>query len=194
MEIDQSLIQLGDKLDAWWAEFSPLLEAEDYVSQGRALLRGFDIVKELDRLKAEGISAIRALLDQADSGSDEQRSALLIRAFEFSARVADTLHDEFADIADGETKFIRLADELVKALNMISPGRRQLAVLLEHPNSSIRALAGAYLIDLMPDRVVPILRRVDEDSGASSAGFRAMWSLLAWELDGASRFGSRGAS
>lgn len=190
METDQSIIQLGEKLDAWGAEFFTLLDAEDRVSQGRALLRGFDIVKELDRLKAEGMSTIRALLDQAGSGSEEQRSALLIRAFEFSAKLADTLHDEFSDIADGETKFIHLADDLVEALNGIPPGRRRLAVLLEHSNPGIRALAGAYLIDLMPYRVIPILRRVDEDCAGSSAGFRAMWSLLAWEREGKSRFSS----
>ena len=119
MEADQSIVQLGNKLDAWWSEFAALLDSEDRVTQGRMLLRGFDIAKEFDRLKAEGMSTINALLDRAGSGSDEQRAVLLIRAFEMSARLADTLHDQFSDTADGETKVIRLADALVKVLNAI---------------------------------------------------------------------------
>ena len=188
MEADQSIVQLGNKLDAWWGEFSALLDSEDRVTQGRMLLRGFDIAKEFDRLKAEGMSTINALLDRAGSGSDEQRAVLLIRAFEMSARLADTLHDQFSDTADGETKVIRLADALVKVLNAISPGRVRLAALLEHADPGVRALAGSYLIDLMPDRVIPILREVHERRRGTSEGFRAYWSLAGWEREKKSRF------
>jgi hypothetical protein len=188
METDQSIVQLGEKLDAWWGEFSALLDAEDHVAQGKMLLRGFEIAKEFDRLKAEGMSALNACLDRAGSGSDEQSVVLLVHAFELSARLADTLHNEFSDTADGETKLIHFADTLVKALNAIYPGRGQLAVLLDHLDPGVRALAGSYLIDLMPDRVVPILREVHENERGSSAGFRAYWSLVAWERERKSRF------
>ena len=189
MEIDEAIVQLGEKLDAWWEkDISPLLDSEDRVAQANALLRGFGLVKEFDRLKADGLAAMTALLTRQDATTDEQRAASLIRGFEFGAKLADTLHDEIRDIADGETKVVHLMDEIVKALNAIGSGRAALAVLLDHPDAGVRALAGFYLIDLMPERVVPILRQIEEKRDASSALFRAHWALLGWKLEGKSRF------
>ncbi len=48
-----------------------------------------------------------------------------IRGFVFGARLADTLHDELRDTADGETNVVRLMDVIVKALDGIGrAGRR----------------------------------------------------------------------
>ena len=189
MEIDEAIVQLGAKLDAWWEDdISPLLDSEDRVAQAKALLSGFALVKEFDRLKADGLAAITALLARQDETTEEQRAASLISGFEFGARLADILHDQFRDVADGETKVVDLMDEIVKALDTIGSGRAALAVLLDHPDAGVRALAGAYLIDLMPHRVVPILRQIEERRDASSPSFRAHWILLAWEREGKSRF------
>ena len=189
MEIDDAIVQLGEKLDAWWEDdISPLLDSEDRVAQAKVLLSGFELVKEFDRLKADGLAAITALVARQDEITEEQRVASLIRGFEFGARLADILHDKFRDIADGETKVVRLMDEVVKALNALGPGRAALAMLLDHPDAGVRALAGFYLIDLMPERVVPILRQIEEKKDASSALFRAGWALLGWKLEGKSRF------
>jgi hypothetical protein len=35
----------------------------------------------------------------------------------------------------------------------------------------------------MPDRVLPILREIEEGEGGSSAGFHAHWALLRWEQE-----------
>lgn len=189
MDIDEAIVQLGEKLDAWWEDdISPLLDSEDRVAQAKVLLSGFELLKEFDRLKADGLAAITALVARQDEITEEQRVASLIRGFEFGARLADILHDKFRDIADGETKVVRLMDEVVKALNALGPGRAALAVLLDHPDAGVRALAGFYLIDLMPERVVPILRQIEEKKDASSALFRAGWALLGWKLEGKSRF------
>jgi hypothetical protein len=188
MGIDESIIQLGQKLDAWWDRFSPMLDSEDRSAQGRALLHGFEIAKEFDRLKAEGLSTITALLDRDDPVADGERAASLIRGFEFAARLADTLHDEFRDTADGETRVLRLMDAIVKALDTVGFGRAALAVLFDSPEPGVRALAGAYLIDLMPERAGPILRQIEEKADGSSASFRAHWTLLAWERERKSRF------
>jgi hypothetical protein len=188
MDIDESIVQLGRKLDAWWDGFSPLLSSEDRVAQGKALLRGFEIAKEFDRLKADGLAAITALLNRPDPVADDERAASLIRGFEFGARLADTLHNEFRDTADGETKVVRLMDAIVKALDTNGSSRAALAVLLDHPDPGVRAWAGAYLIDLMPQRVVPILRQIELKGDGSSASFGAHWTLLAWRPEGKSRF------
>ena len=188
MEIDESIAQLGEKLQEWFYGNVPTFASDDRQAQAEALLRGFELVKEFDRLKADGLAALTALLARQDVTTEEQRVASLIRGFEFGAKLADTLHDEIRDIADGETKVVHLMDEIVKGLNAIGSGRAALAVLLDHPDAGVRALAGFYLIDLMPERVVPILRQIEEKKDASSALFRAHWALLGWELDGKSRF------
>jgi hypothetical protein len=193
MEIEESFVKVGEKLDNLWDELSGMLDCEDRVTQGKALLRGFEIAKEFDRLKVKAIATITALLDRSDSVSDDERAASLIRGFEFGARLADTLHDEFSDIADGETKIVRLMDAIVKALNVIKPGRARLAVLLDHPDPGVRALAGAYLIDLMPERVIPILRQVEDNEDANSAHFRAYATLFCWKYARKSRFSGLGA-
>jgi hypothetical protein len=188
MEVDESIVRVGQKLDAWWEEFSTMLDSEDRMAQGKAVLRGFEIAKEFDRLKAEGIAAITALLNHPDSGPDDERAASLIHGFEFAARLADTLHDEFSDTADGETKVVGLMDAIVKALNAISPGRARLGVLLDHSDAGVRALAGAYLIDLMPERVVPMLHEIKKHRQGLSAGLRAFIVLMGWERERKSRF------
>jgi hypothetical protein len=189
MDIDDAIVQLGAKLDAWWEDdISPLLDSEDRVAQAKALRSGFELAKEFDHLKADGLAAITALLARQDETTEEHRVASLIRGFEFGARLADTLHDEFHDIADGENKVVRLMDEIVIALNAIGSGRAALAVLLDHPDAGVRADAGGYLIDLMPQRVVPILRQIEAKADGSCASFTAHWALLAWKREGKSRF------
>jgi hypothetical protein len=189
MEIDEAITQLAAKLDAWWEDdIFPLLDSEDRAAQAKALLAGVELAKEFDRLKADGLAAISALLTRQDTATEDQRAASLIRGFEFGAKLSDVLHDEMRDIADGEAKVAHLMDELVKALDAIGAGREALAVLLDHPDPGVRSSAGGYLIDLMPDRVVPILRQIEERHDASSALFRSHWALLAWEREGKSRY------
>jgi hypothetical protein len=187
MGIDESIVQLGEKLDEWFDGNLATFASQDRVKQGEALLRGVAIAKGLDRLKAEGVTTIAALLNRRDPVTDDQRATSLLRGFTFSSRLADTLHDELLD-TDGETKVLHLMDEIVKALDTIGPGRAALAVLLDHPDAGVRASAGAYLIDLMPERVVPLLREIDQKEHANSAHFTAAWAVLAWELEGKSRF------
>ena len=47
------------------------------------------------------------------------------------------------------------------ALDATGAGQVALARSLDHPDIGVRVLAGAYLIELMPDRVVPMLREID---------------------------------
>ncbi len=187
MEVDESIIQLGQKLDAWFDTNAVTFASEDQVTQGKALLAGIEIMQELDRLKADGMAAIQELLDDRKAPSSRERVASLIRGFEFGAKLADTLHDELLD-TDGETRVMRLTDAIVKALDAIGAGRVALGVLLDHPDAGVRALAGAYLIDLMPDRVVPILRDIEQTEHCNSAHFRADFAVLGWERQRKSRF------
>ena len=187
MEIETSIVELGSKLDDWFQNSRRTFASQDRMAQGRALLSGFELVKELDRLKSEGTAALTKLLSSDISVSSNERPAALLHGFELGAKLADVLYDELLD-TDGKTNVLRLMDAIVLALNAIHPGRAAITALFDHPNAGVRASAGAYLIDLMPDRVVPLLKEIDEKSDGSSASFTAHWALLAWRLDKKSRF------
>jgi hypothetical protein len=189
MEIDEAIVRVGEKLDAWWDDFSPIFNTEDRIAQGQAILRGFEIAKEFEHLKADGLASLTALLARQDVAPGEQRVVSLIRGFEFGARLADTLDDEFSDV-DGETRVVRLMDAIVDALDRIGSGRAALAGLLDHRDAGVRAWAGADLIDLMPERVVPILRQIEAKVDGGGASFRAYLTLLAWGREGKARFNS----
>lgn len=187
MEIETSIVELGSKLDDWFQDSRATFASQDRMAQGRALLSGFELVKELDRLKSEGTAALTKLISSDVSVPSNERPASLLRGFEFGAKLADVLYDELLD-TDGKANVLRLMDAIVLALNAIHPGRAAIAALFDHPSAGVRASAGAYLIDLMPDQVVPILKEIDEKSDGSSASFTAHWALLAWRLDKKSRF------
>jgi len=181
MNIDESIVQLGTELDEWFDSNRATFASQDREAQGKSLTRGFEIAKELDHLKADGLAAIAALLDRHDPVSEE-RVASLVRGFEFAAKLADTLYDELLD-TDGGNKVTALMNNIAGALDGMGAGRASLAVLLHSPDARVRASAGAYLIKLMPDRVLPILREIEEGEDGSSAGFHAHWALLRWEQE-----------
>ena len=187
MEPDKSIVQLAAKLDDWFDDSAAVFASEDRAAQRNVLLRGFEIAKGLEQLKKEGVATISALLSHAPSKPENERAASLMRAFEFAARLADTLHDELLD-TDAENKIWALMDRIVQALDAIGRGRAALDVLLGHLDARVRGAAGAYLIDLMPERVIPVLREVEETESANSAHFHAAWTLLAWERQRQARF------
>ena len=183
MEIEESIVQLAARLDAWWDGFSPLLHSEDRVAQGKALLRGFELAKELDRLKADGLAAIMSLLNRQGGAAEDERLASLLQGFSFAAKLTATLHDKFRD-TKGETEVVRLMYAIVEALDAVDPGRAALSALLDDRDPRVRAFAGAYLIKLIPERVIPILRDIEKKEHANSAHFTASWTLLRWEREG----------
>ena len=187
MNVDDAIVKLAEDLDEWFKDGRSTLAVPDRLEQGRAIERGIKIVQALDRLKKQGIAAIKAKLVHANSAPGEAQVASLIDAFAFSSRLADTLHDELLD-TDGENEIWRLMDSIVWTLDKTSRGRASLGLLLDNPRAGVRAAAGAYLIDLDPQRVIPILRAIDEAGGGHSADFGAHWTLLAWERERMSRF------
>ena len=182
MEIDESIVRLGAKLDKWFDENRSTFASENKKDQASALLSGFPLIKELNRLKGDGLAAIRLLLNPTHMSTPAEYAESLVRGFEFSAKLADTLHDELLD-TDGETKVVQLMNEIANTLDGIGVGRAALAILLDNPNPRVRAAAGAYLIKLMPARVVPILREIEDTERGSSAGFNAHSAVIRWQRE-----------
>ena len=180
MEIDEAIAQLGEKLDVWCDNNLATFGSKGGMAQVKALLAGSDIAKELDALKAKGLVAISALLDRPRGETDDERVASLVHGFAFGAKLACTLHDELLDV-DGETKILQLMSRIVKKLEAIGSGRLALSVLLDHPDARVRALAGNCLLSSMPDRVLPILRDIEEHENGNSAFFTASNTITHWK-------------
>jgi hypothetical protein len=183
MEIDDAIVQLGAKLDAWLDGNLATISSMDRVAQFKAILAGVEITKELDRLKAKGLAAITALLDRQDAIAEDERVAALVRTFAFAAKLAATLSDELMD-TNGSNKVTGLMIGIANALDATGSGLAALAVLLDHADNRVRAFAGVYLIDSMPDRVLPILRDIEEKEHGNEAHFTAHFGVLGWEQEG----------
>jgi hypothetical protein len=183
MDINESIIELGSKLDAWLDGNLRTISSMDRLAQFKALLAGIEITKELDQIKAQGLTAIATLLKRPDAATENERAASLVRGFEFAARLSDTLSDELMDI-DGHNKVVLLMNGIANTLGAMACGRAPLAILLDHPDAGIRASAGAYLIDLMPECVLPILHEIEEKEHGNSAHSTAHNAILGWECEG----------
>jgi hypothetical protein len=154
MEADELIARLGARLDKWFEGNLETFASDAKERQAEALVGGFALVKELDRLKADGLAAIKAAINPSPMGPPAEHAQSLMRSF-----IADTL-------------------------DSIGVGRAVLVALLDNPDPGVRAAAGAKLIRIMPARVVPILREIEAQGGGRSCSFAAHWVLLQWEREG----------
>lgn len=180
MEIDESIARLGAKLDAWFENNSEIFASTDRSAQGKALLHGYAIAKELTKLKAQGLKLLAAQLDRYNSSAVQEHVESLVRSFELGAKLAHSLHDELLD-TEGEAEVVHLLDAIVKRLDETQPGRAVLSVLLDHRDAGVRASAAAYLLKVMPERVLPVLDEIESSEDGNSAHFTAYFAKLIWE-------------
>jgi len=138
--------------------------SDDKIAQGKALLAGIiGIQLELDQLKIDGSAAVNALLNRQDNA--DERSVSLVQGFVFGVQLMEALY-ELGD-TDSGNKVADLVRDIVRKLDAIEPGGDNLAALLDHPDDLVRVYAGQYLIDRMPERVVPVLRLIEEKRKAA---------------------------
>jgi hypothetical protein len=141
-----------------------------------------ELIRDLELLKAEGMAAITAMLNKQGGTTQSERAASLVRCFECAAKLKHALSDTVD--TDGANQVIHLMGAIVSQLEAIGVGRTALTALLDDPNAGVRASAAAWLVNLMPDRALPVLRAVEESEFANSAHFTAHWAILGWELEG----------
>ena len=103
MQTDKVLADLTEKLDAWFDGSSEAFASQDRSAQAKAIIRGVAVVNELDRVQSEGLATLSQLVSRRDGATDEERTATLVRGFEFGAKLRHALRDELLD-TDGETK------------------------------------------------------------------------------------------
>jgi len=103
MQTDKVLADLAEKLDAWFDGSSEAFASQGRSAQAKAIIRGVAVVNELDRVQSEGLATLSQLVSRRDGATDEERTATLVRGFEFGAKLRHALRDELLD-TDGETK------------------------------------------------------------------------------------------
>ncbi|HWW33963.1 MAG TPA: hypothetical protein VNZ23_01870 [Xanthobacteraceae bacterium] len=187
MSIDDQISAFAAQLDRWFADFAAkLLQPGDETAEVKTRVAGLKLLKQFDELKSQGLASLATLSNFADVASESERIETLLRGFERAARL-EGISNDLQDW-DGVKQIDHIMDDIVVALAAIGPGRTLLVPLLKHDNARVRVLAGRYLIDLMPDRVVPILEKIDKEGDGSSDGFSAFLVLQVWEVERRGRF------
>src|ERR1700757_2275317 len=116
MQLDKSIAELGSELDQWFEGNRATFMSRDRMAQWGALRAGIEIQKKLDSLKAQGLAAMASLIKHSDVVSSDERTASLVQAFEFGAKLKATLHDELLDV-DGFNKIVDLMNKIAKTLD-----------------------------------------------------------------------------
>jgi hypothetical protein len=73
--------------------------------------------------------------------------------------------------------------DIISLLDAIEPSRASLVVLLDHPNDMVRVCAGEYSIVSIPERVVPVLRAIEQKDERREAYMRASLVLFPWDWE-----------
>ena len=187
MSIDDQISAFAAQLDRWFADFAAkLLQPGDETAEIKTRVAGLKLLKQFDELKSQGLASLATLSNFTDVASESERIETLLRGFERAARLGGISND--LQDWDGVKQTDHIMDDIVVALVAIGPGRTLLVPLLKHDDARVRVLAGRYLIDLMPDRVVPILEKIDKEGDGSSDGFSAFLVLQVWEVERRGRF------
>ncbi|MGA8169687.1 MAG: HEAT repeat domain-containing protein [Methylocystis sp.] len=103
--------------------------------------------------------------------------AYLMRQFTRAAIVA---HYGYEDEDDAmQCAGIDSAKRAIKGLDLLgSKGRLALVPLLDDPDWGIRVFAAGYLVKIMPERALAVLKEIDErcPTRAHMTAFRILWS------------------
>lgn len=78
---------------------------------------------------------------------------------------------------------VKAMNAIADKLDKIPPGRMALVKLLDSTNPGVRAYAAAYLIEVAPERALPVLRQVNENERGMMAGFTAFTVLFKYAVE-----------
>lgn len=193
MDIDEQIAALGARLDNWFDDMTARMDAGDKRGQAKEWLAGIQIPWRYDELKDRGFAILTALLNPVTIMSEDDRVAALLCGFKFAAKLEVTLYDEMMD-TDAGNQVDGLMDDIVVTLAGIGSGRAALVTLLDDSDLRVSAYAGRYLIDLMPDRVIPVLQRIKKRERGFKPAFTAGMVLFTWEREHVGRFNTLASS
>ena len=162
---------------------------DDLARMRRLMSRLSEIDREQKAIQAVQMSALDSLIsDQPnhDPAGEAERIARLVRAFEFAAELGRIAGDVICD-TDIENQWTLQRRRIVTILDAVDPQRQRLIPLLEHPLPDIRACAAVYLMKVMPERALPVLRAVHESHRGFNAGWTAFFVLNMHDVEQAKK-------
>ncbi|HEX7970337.1 MAG TPA: hypothetical protein VF502_19095 [Stellaceae bacterium] len=165
-------------------QFERFRAAPDQKAEADVILEMLRLKKEVDAALSEQRAAVAALLDRArQATNDDERAAELVRAFALLTRHSYIAKEELGDV-DASNETVDQRNAIADQLDAIGSGRRRdLAPLLEDADPGIRHAAACWLLRIMPERALPVLRDVAEKERGTTAGFRASTTLMMYESD-----------
>ena len=138
--------------------------------------------KEFDAAKEDRRAAMaRAVVEAKVVSDQDERTKALLAAFAFCVKSLCAAEEEGQDI-DTYNFGIGQLCIISKALEAMSPDRfPALSQFLDSPDIQVRGFAAVWLKDLMPERVLPILKEINKTekfgSGVGTQVFTAIFEL-----------------
>src|SRR5579883_1746177 len=183
MTEEDAITKLASELDEWLEQNDAALVNTGQPQKAlEAWQKGAQLLKRLDAETAGCIDKIQRVIDDVSPKADDARIDELLNAFTLGARFRAVLDDELVQ-KDSYNKITRQLDAIVLALDKIGGRGPVLVKLLDDPRPAICATAGAYLVNLMPDRVLPLMRGIAEAERGTSAGWTAHWTWRVYEVE-----------
>jgi hypothetical protein len=134
-----------------------------------------------DLVKAE-VRKFAAELKLKPMDDDDKKVAQLLKAFATGTRLQRIFRDTFYERPHSN----RCARDIYRRVLKVLDGmdrRKDLSVFLDHPDPAIRANAAGILMNMMPDRCLPILREIGELGRWVEAGSIACDALMHYSVE-----------
>ncbi len=178
---NERIAQLMRRIDNCLERFRA---APDQKAEAEIVLEMLGIRKQVEAALSDQRAAVAALLNRAQqAATDDERVAELLRAFILLTRQQYIIKEELGDVnAANET--VTQRDAIARQLDAIGSGRRRdLASLLDDADPGIRHAAAVYLLRIMPERALPVIRDIAEKERGTEVGFSAFTTLMIYETD-----------
>ncbi len=182
--LDEAKIEkMSESLMPDFAAFNEATEKNDDEAHRRILARMVNTQREIDRWLATQAAKMSSALDVSSLRSDEERIAQLLQAFAFGGKLARICTDIIGDAKAGNKAEEQAygAGHAIKAID--TDGKLPLAVFLDDPDPSVRAIAASLLVEIIPDRALPVLEEIVKVNSTDSAGLTAFWALTMHKID-----------
>jgi hypothetical protein len=181
--------QLMQELEQFPGKFAAPSAAGDLDALRQLMMRVGEVDRELKAIQSSQMATLTGLIVDRPSperAGEGERIARLLRAFELVAELRRVADDVIGD-TNIKNQWTRQGNRIVTILDAVDPQRRQLIPLLKHPLPDVRALAGVYLMEVMPERALPVLRAVYDSHRGLSAGWTAFFVLRMHDVEQAKK-------
>lgn len=178
MPADERIDAIFEAQERLLEELNTAIENKDVEAQRLITIKLARLQLSLKRIETAHRVILAGLMASVQEETNpEKRQQVLLDAFKYAAWVRSRAQDELVDDDLSNDAEIQLQG-ILDGLDAIPPeGRGALAPFLVSHNPDERACAGAALLEVMPERAVPVLRDLSENAAGTSAGDTALDAL-----------------